>query len=357
MTKPTGLYVDNGRVITTHSMLQTFLQCPNKARYKYAERLKKRVLTERDLPLTRGTWFHALLEDHYVGKDWRVMHAAKTAKYEQLMDVERDSLGDLPAECARLMKSYLWHYGADREDPYHGWEMLDTELTLECEWPDGEGIYRCRLDLMMQDQFGLWIVDHKTNKRLPSMSFRQRDAASALYIWAAWQNGLHVNGFMWNYVKTKPPTKPELVYVGKPNERLSTRNIDTDYPTMHRAITEYGLVHADYKTQLLALKRDRWRDGAPQSSPFFRRDILEKDADMVARVVGAAMRTRDRMHTYEWAETDSVERVASMMCDWCDFNQLCETELFGGDGNRLRRQLYRVGDPLDYYQDDRVRTD
>ena len=357
MSKPSGLYIDNGQVISTHSMLKCFGRCPKQAQYKYAERLKKRLLTARDKPLRRGTWFHELLELYYSGGDWKAHHRAMTAKYNQLFDEEKESLGDLPNELLQMMRSYLWHYGANKDDPMHGWEVVDTELTLECPWPDDRGVYRCRIDILFRDQYGLWIGDHKTHKNLPDMNFRLLDHASALYIWCARMNGLDVRGFVWNYVRTKPPTKPQLVDV-KRSPRLSTKPIDTDYPTMALAIKEYGLDPTPYRRQLTHLKSQRWQPGKPQTSPFYRRDTLEKDDAMVARVVAASMRTRDRMHSYDWSDSDSVERVVDRSCGWmCDYTTLCETELFGGNAAQIRRQQFRVGDPLDYYQDNKDLND
>jgi hypothetical protein len=350
-----ALYVDEqGRQITTHSMLKSFGRCPNQARYKYSERLKPKRISARALPLKRGTWFHRLLELYYRGEDWRAEHATMNEQFAALFDEEKDALGDLPDECLRLMRSYLWHYGADKSDPMHGWKVHDTEVTLECPWPDGEGIYRCRLDILAEDEYGLFVGDHKTHKTLPSHTTRLLDAASALYIWCARENGLDVTRFVWNYVRTKAPTVPRMVYVGTKREGLSSKAIDTDYPTMARAIKDYGIEKTDQwdRAQLRALKAQRWTPGMVQTSPFFRRSTLEKDDDMLARVVAAAMRTRDRMHSYDFTAIESIERVSDRSCDWmCDYRELCEVELFTGEAGRLRRQNFRVGDPLDYYQD------
>lgn len=350
-----GIYIDEqGRQITTHSMLKTFSRCPNQARYKYAERLKKRLMNAHDKPLHRGTWFHELLEAKYSGRDWRAHHKALTAKFNGLFDEEKEALGDLPVELKLLMRSYDWHYGADKSDPYHGWEVIGTEMTFECPWPDSKGrkIYRCRVDMLIRDEFGdYWIVDHKTHKRLPNMSFRLLDAASPLYIWCVRENGYDVKGFIWNYVKVKAPTVPKLVDQ-KRTPRLSRTAIETDYPTFLRALKEYDLDLNEHRGQLKLLRSQRFERDAVQSSPFFRRDTLEKDDAMIARVLAASMKTRDRMHGYEWDATDAVERTVDRSCEyWCAFTDLCTTELLGGDSERLRRQLYRVGDPLEYYQD------
>lgn len=358
-----ALYVQDGRRITTHSMLKSFLTCPKSAQYKYAERLKTRKATSRDQPLKRGTWVHELLETHYNGDDWRVKHAENTKKFNMLMDDEREDLGDLPSEAARLMRAYLWHYGANRDDPMHGWEVLGTEVTFDAVWPDSEDgldIYRCRVDMLVRDQFGLLIVDHKTHKNIPSLTFRLLDAASPLYIWAARENGHDVRGFLWNYIRVKAPSSPEMVYVGKKNERLSTRVIDTDWPTYARAIKGYGLDHTaePYRTKLRQLKAVRWQEGMPQTSPFFRRDILEKDDEMIARTVATAMKTRDRMHA-DYDDYDIVERVSSRSCDWCSYRPLCETEHLGNtmSANLIRRKSFRTGDPLSYYQDEKERNE
>lgn len=352
-----AIYEDGGKRVTTHSMLKAYLSCPKQAQYKYAERLKSKVLTRRDQPLRRGTWVHELLQAYYEGGDWRAVHAANTAKFNRLMDAEKEELGDLPTECLRLFKSYLWHYGANKDDPFHGWDVLGVEQTFEAVWPDSEDgldIYRCRVDLLVRDQYGLLIVDHKTHNTLPSHTFRTLDAASPLYIWAARESGYDVRGFEWNYIRIKVPTTPKMVYVGTKRERLSEAILDTDYPTYVRAIKSYGLdPYAEpHFSKAKQLYRQRWKEGSPQTSQFFKRDILEKDDEMVARVIATAMRTRDRMHD-DFDDYDVTERNMGRHCDWCSFSQLCTVEMYGGLGDQIRRRQFRVGDPLSYYNDSR----
>lgn len=357
-----ALYLDNGKRVTTHSMLKSYLSCPKNAQYKYAERLKPRMVTRRDQPLKRGTWMHELLEVHYQGKSWRERHTELTNKFNQLMDEEREALGDLPTECAQLMKSYLWHYGANKEDPMHGWKIIDTEVTFEAVWPDsedGNDIYRCRLDLLVEDQWGLLVVDHKNHKSLPDHTTRTLDAASPLYIWAARENGYDVRGFMWNYLRTKAPSVPKMVYQGTARERLSQSAIDTDYLTYATAIRGYEKSHGlDWRSdagvvqRMRSLRSQRWQPGAPQLSPFFRRETLEKDPEMVIKAVARAMRTRDRMHS-DFADFSITELNTGRACSWCSYRDLCTTEEFGGHADVVRRKQFRVGDPLDYYQDQR----
>jgi hypothetical protein len=364
MTEPVWLpfnelYNIEGQQICTHSMIKTMRRCPNMARYKYLERLKPRVSSQ---PLERGKWMHALFEAYYKGENWKTKHKELTRKYNELFDEEKEMLGDLPTECLRLMQSYLWHYGGTA-DQMHGWEIIAVEAVVECMFPDGT-IYRGKVDMVVRDQYGVWIVDHKTHKTLPDFSFRLLDVQSGLYLWALLNGFLIVNdepmsikvdGFIWNYVRTKAPVVPQLAYANDPaRRRLSKRRVETDYPTMRRAITDYDLDPEDYRPQLMALKRDRWTPDATQTSPFFRREMLNKADPMLARIADEAFHTAQRMESYDF---DRAERVVDRSCKFaCSYNRLCMTELFGGNADQVRRQGFRVGNPHDYAYDDEPKS-
>jgi len=338
-TNTLPLYVDDGKVITTHSMIKTFRRCPKQAQYKYVDRLKPKVAS---LPLERGTWIHALLEAKYSGASWEEKHAALTTKFNDLFDEEKESLGDLPRECDRIMKAYLWHYKE------HDWRVHEVEFILETEFPDGS-IYRGKIDLLVEDQYGLWIVDHKSHKVLPNIGFRLLDAQSALYIWAAWKNKIPVQGHIWNYIRTKAPTIPYLL---KSGDRLSRKSVDTDYVTYLNALKKYRLNLEHYRREILRLKHMQYRHGEMQTSPFFRRDVLEKDPRMIKQVAQEAYHTAQRMHSYPWDIPQKIERVPDRSCGFgCSYTDICTTELFTGSADHLRRKKYTQGDPLDYYYD------
>lgn len=350
--------LDTGAGIATHSMLKTFRRCPKQAQYKYIMRLKPKRLGK---PLRRGTWAHRLLEvyskylvEHSVKKqrDPKIQAAAieamweehqlLSAKFNEYFDEEKDELGDLPTEIARMMRSYFWHYAAET------WVVHEVEFLLETAFPDGT-VYRGKIDLLIENQFGLWIVDHKTHKTLPNLDFRLLDAQSALYIWAAIRNKIPVEGHIWNYVRWKPPTIPGLL---KDGSRLYARDIETDYPTLLKAIKGYGLNPRDYKHWLIRLRNQRYTPGEMQLSPFFRRDFLEKSPTLLRQVAQEGYHTAKRMNSYPFDRDGFVERVPDRSCTFsCSYTDICATELFGGNIQPLLKN-YTVGDPLDYYYDD-----
>lgn len=346
-----GLYFDpnaddgRGARISTHSMLKTFRRCPKQAEFKYVHRLKPKRLGS---PLKRGTWVHALLEAHGKGEDWRKVHDHYTRQFNQLFDEEKDYYGDMPTEILRVFKSYLWHY---KDDP---WEYIDNEFQLEAKLPDGT-IYRGKVDALIRNQFGLWLVDHKTHKTLPDLNFRLLDAQSALYLWAARENGLEVNGFIWNYIRWKAPSVPKLV---DKNRRISDSPCDTDYPTFVAALKRYKEQYPEFQIRdkdrqtAARLKAERYEFGKPQVSSFFRRDVLEKTDDMIERVLQGNYTTSLRMHSYDFSNPDAVERVVDRGCTFsCSYTDICTAELMGANTRPLLRQNYIVGDPNDYYND------
>jgi hypothetical protein len=346
-----GLYWDpkanngQGARISTHSMLKTFRRCPKQAEFKYVHRLKPKRLGS---PLKRGTWVHALLEAHSKGQDWRKVHDHYTKLFNEMFDEEKDYYGDMPREIMTIFKSYLWHY---KNDP---WEYLDAEFQLEATLPDGT-VYRGKVDALIRNQFGLWLVDHKTHKTLPRLDFRLLDSQSALYLWAAQENGLKVNGFIWNYIRWKAPSTPKLLVKG---DRISDSPCDTDYPTFVRALKKYknenpGFVIRDKDRQKAAfLKSQQYEFGKLQTSDFFRRDVLEKSPDMIERVLQGNYTTSLRMHDYDFDNPDQVERVVERSCEFsCSYTDICTTELVTGDASRLMKQNYIQGDPNDYYND------
>lgn len=347
---PTGLYWDpkanegQGAQISTHSMLKTFRTCPKQAEYKYVHRLKPKKL---GTPLKRGTWWHSLLEADGRGEDWREVHEQYSKQFALLFDEEKDYYGDMPTELKTMMLAYKWHYKND------DWEYIDNEFQLEATLPDGT-VYRGKVDALIRNAFGLWLVDHKSHKTLPDSNFRLLDAQSALYLWAAQENGLEVNGFIWNYARWKTPTVPQLL---KDGTRFSKSATDYDYPTYVRAIkaakatSDKFIVTEDMRAEAARLKRQQYVWGQPQTSNFFRRDVLEKDQDMLERVVQGNYTTSLRMHSYDFSNPDYVERNVSRGCTFqCSYTDICTAELMGANVKPLLKN-YTTGDPNDYYND------
>lgn len=354
------LYVaDDGTTpVTTQSMIKTFRQCPREAYYKYHLRLKPKYA---NLPLTRGKWIHSCLEEHYKGGDWRKVHKALTLQFSNFFDEEKEKLGDLPREIELLLASYFWHYN-DPAVAGTDWTVLEVEKLVEAKMPNGH-LFRGKVDMIIENEFGFWIVDHKTHKRLPNWEYRMLDEQSTLYTWAAREMGIPVQGFIWNYLTTTGfPKYPML----KDNSSFYAKawTAESSYVALTRALKAAKAEHgSDFlptkelkdkaRARLAELKRDRWQgpDVLP-TSPYFRRDVLEKDDELIERTLKSVMRTSDTMHAYDFSDPDYVERdVKSCEGFFCSFKDLSMSDLAFGESEMLIKRGYRRSDPLAYHGD------
>lgn len=333
--------------IITNSLLKTFRRCPRATLYKHTDLLAPRQISK---PLRRGTWMHALLEAFYHPDNqhrpdaWKVIHRHYSAKFSELFDEEKDSLGNLPDELRRLMISYLWHYRKDK-----GWKVHEVEKIIQVPILNGKAIYQGKVDMLIEDDYGLWVVDHKTMKQIPSHTQRSLDVQSVLYIWACRELGIPISGFIWNYVRTEA-AKPLRFNL---NGALSKRQGLTDYPHARRSILAAGQDLEDHAELLNSLYKMRYNPDNPQQlSPFFERVVWEKSDKMLDQIVAEAMKTSRAYLKYDFHTRDLVERTPDRSCDWCSYRTLCITDLIGGNSDIVRRQNFLVQDPLSYYDSD-----
>lgn len=329
----------------TNSLIKTMLQCPRQAMYKHIDLLGPRL--EKRQPLKRGSWFHELLEAYYKGESVNERHKQLTHEYSKLMDEEKEALGDLPKEMAILFKAYMWHYHKD-----DSWTIHEVEFKLEAELPNGMQ-FQGKSDMLIEDEFGLWVVDHKTHKVLPSIDFRLRDSQKTLYIWACRQNDIPVRGFIWNYIVPKSPAPIKFTKAGQPYKRQGM----TDYPTALKSIKAAGKDPDEYAYILDPLLRMRYdpHSDIPQASPMFRRDVLEIDEGMIERSLKGYCHTAERFRDYNFEDRDAVERNPSRGCDWCSYRSLCNAELMGTNVDNVRRQEFKKVDPFAYYEEEKNR--
>lgn len=350
---------ETGKPITTQSMIKTFRASPREAYYKYVLRLKPKSVSK---PLRRGTWLHALIEAYYTpGMDYEKVHEAYVSEFRKLFDEERMELGDMPTEIMQLFQSYIWHYG-DPEYKDYSWTVHDTELKLTAEMPNGH-LFRGVVDAVVEDEFGLWLVDHKTHKRLPDWNFRMMDEQSAMYIWAARENDIPVHGFIWNYLTTEAISTPKVLKSGKTFYAKDFNSVNTDYPTFARAVKQAMKDYPDtflkepeekqrVKERLAQLKAMRWSPDNQNGSPYFRRDVIEKTEGQIQRVLKPFMRTSERMHGYDWSDPEAIEDSSDFVKGFtCNYRDLHISDLVSGDSSMLQRQNYIADeDPLSYQE-------
>lgn len=315
-------------IVISNSKAKTYRRCPKLYEWKYVRKLSPR---KKAIQLERGTWLHDLLMHHYDGHNWRQRHDELTREFNQVPVEITEELGDLPAECQRIMESYIarWH----EED--RGFITVDSELDEVLPLPNGDS-FRFIIDLVVEERGrGLWLVDHKTVGKFMDPDFMMLDAQLARYFWAAEKMGYKpLLGVMFNELITKAPTQPQLLKSGALSKRM---NIVCDSGTYYQAIIDNGLDPEDYTDilQHLAARDDR----------FFRRTRLPRDRKLTKQLMFELVMTCEEIKTAE--RRGWFPRSPDKSCTYCDFLTPCQIELFGGDADQVLKFNYesrRKGD-------------
>lgn len=305
-------------------------RCQKKFEFKYVMGLEAK---SKSRGLEMGSWMHVLLEEHYNGRDWRVKHKLMSVEFYNLFEEEREELGDLPTDCARLMRSYLRYWKEEDEQ----FKVIDTELDEVVTLPNGLE-FRMIIDMIVEDlRTGLlWPYDHKNRKNFASNDTMLIDPQLTNYY-----SGLEILGYeplggvVYNELRTKAPTVPQILTGKGPRQgQLSKAKIDTDVYTYYRAIKDNGLKVADYADILRQLAR-------AEEERFFRRVKLPKDKTMKRLMMAEAVQTALEIRRKK-AYGEPYVRTNNNQCNWdCDFKTLCIAQLHGGDLKSMIRHGFR----------------
>ena len=306
---------------TSFSELQCFRRCQMKHHYRYIMKLEKKT---KDLPLERGSVLHLCLEAFYKTGEWKPELKKYKKKFNRLFEEERELYGDLPAEVFRIMRGYCNYHKNDRK-----WKVLGVEVPFKVRLPNSRVVLEGYIDLCVEEKTGIWVVEHKTHKDIPSHDYRMMDVQPTLYYYVAEQHfgSDVVMGCIYNYLRTKPPTVPKLLKSGK----LSKAKIDTDRATYLAAIKKHGLDRDDYEE---VLSRLSYRN-------YFRRERIPKPEGLVRKVIGEAIITGHLIEPFKQGRLLPA-RTFIKSCLWdCEFLPLCYASLHGHDVGFLIKNEYR----------------
>ena len=189
------------------------------------------------------------------------------------------------------------------------------------------------IDLVTKDRKGdHWLWEHKTTTNVPNDGHRFRDLQTT---WAAAvleeATGIRVAGVIWNYIRTKEPTVPELLKNGSLSRRS---NIDTTWPVYLNAIRDAGLSVEDYydMRDLLAGRDTSVFFPRYQVNLYAQESVLL--GDFIRSAKEAASATRRNVQPIR-----SIDRH----CDFCSYQKLCSAVIANGHGadEELKPLLFR----------------
>ena len=313
--------------------MKAFTRCMKAFDYKYRQRLQSKTSS---LPLTRGNWIHAMLDEYYQTGDWTKTEKKLRQTYPPVGDDEIGSeFSELPDLCDGIMNHYAEYYGEeDLED-------IQTEITLTAPGTEDFWFIKGKLDMVFTQDKIRRGRDHKTG-RITDGSVRLMDTQLYIYDVLGEANDLGIKIWDYNYIVPRIPTDPEPLIRGGLSKR---KNIRATYTSYLRAVLAAEEDPNEYADILRFLQT--------KPNQFFLREEVHRakvvSTDILLGISSLVHEVKRRDKADEFPRTGMYRPQDT--CKSCEFLHLCITDLHGGDRDQviqdhfdIRANQYEGGD-------------
>lgn len=309
----------------SQSKVKTWRRCRRAYHNKYVLGLKRRRVKR---PFKFGNIIHSMLEAHANGDDpFDVLNTIALEEHK-LFAAEKEMYGDIIEDIGIIMRNYFDYWGEDSIYMLRkGRQCAEHEFNIEIQ----KGlVFTGKIDAVGKTPDKLkWLIEHKSFKKLPTEETRWRNLQSAVYFRAIeilgwWDN---ISGVCWDYTKSKPPSKPQLLKSGK----LSEKSIDTLPAVVMSTIREHRLNPKNYKKLLT--------DAENNQKNYFLRIFTPLNKSVVDKVFSGFVETAKELYQDHGTKFD---QNIDLHCSYCDYEPLCRAELTNSDVEFVKEREYYI---------------
>lgn len=303
------------------SKIKTYRECPRKYYHRHVQNLETRV---KAAPLSQGDYLHKLIENFYKRekKAISIIKDYSDVVKDTLFEDEESRIMSAP-DMLRIYKRYKQAYAHELK-----YENLGTELKLVIPAVDlfkkrlivkNDTLFVCKIDLVLIINKGIVLFDHKFVRSVPGESMRMMDIQSTIYsvVYDLLNKGTSKK-FIFNYIRSKPPTIPEVLKAGGLTRR---KNLDSTADVYLEAIKENNLRKKDYLEEIDRLKGNEtkfMRRVEVKKSPTLVENLLDTTAEAVNNII--------KSHKDEHYPMNITRN-----CEQCEFKDVCALTLMGYD--------------------------
>jgi hypothetical protein len=330
--QPAPKYDDNkpGEFRVSQSKVKVWRRCHQAYHNRYVLKLKKKV---KPRALQFGTIVHQMLEADAEGDDPFAVLKKIEKDNAKLFRVEREMYGEIIDDARQIMTEYF-DYWPEKDMRFERRNGKSGEHEFEIELSPGV-IWVGKIDAIGKTPNKLrWAVEHKTFSRKPNEDERWRNLQSSTYLTAIRMLGWgDVDGMCWDYIRSKPPTRPGVLQ----NGNLSEKNIDTLPITVRETIKAMGLKPTNYKGLISRAEE--------QLAVWFQRIHTPVNDDVVNAVFADfEFSIHEMMDGHGKCKDKNIDRH----CGWCDYEKICRAELLGDDVEYVIQKEYDIGTKDEY---------
>lgn len=311
----------------SYSDILTAQRCMKKFEYAAVRKLQRKA---RAVNLTLGSLFHNLMMARFLQWDDEQIDAIYQEAMKYRLDDEIVSVGDLMDQADDMIERYFAHWDDD-------WEILHVEETFTAT-VDGVEI-SFTPDLIIRDNTGVWIVDHKTASSLPTGELPVGDLQAFLYSAVVREIYPDFRGFIFNKIRKKIPTQPRLTKTGE-TRVADIGRIDTTFELLRDFILAEAPHLMDDPTHQRRLAELKDNDR------FFWREyviVTPEQADQILTETVFMTGQIDRAIAEQVFPRTFLPYSGAQACEKCPFRELCIAELRGYDTTRVM-DLYEERD-------------
>lgn len=309
--------------ILSVSKIKCWKSCRQKYYYKYVQKIRPKRQAK---PFYIGTVIHEAMEKYLANEDVNEVIEKYTKEFNELDGLSQEFYGfDFPELISGLILGYRNYWGPQDE------QLIVHDIELQFGYDEPLELLpnlfvRGRIDAIIENERGMWIMEHKTCRAIPDDDFRFTDIQTSLYQLVLQKLGYeNIKGSCYDYIRKKLPAVPEILSRGGLSKR---KNIDTTYEVYLQAIKDNNEDPRDYEDILETLKQ--------KPNTFFRRAWVSKpNVLMVSLAVDSQNVAEDIV-----MNSDKPFRTFGMECKNCDYRALCESELMNYDTEFLMRNQY-----------------
>ena len=305
----------------SQSKVNVFRKCLYAYHLRYVLGLRR---TRKARPLQFGSLVHTMLEADADGANpFKALDNA--VKGQKLFASEREELLEIAHDARIIMRDYFDYWeDAPRKDQFIPTKRKGKNAEHQIFVEIAKGIeLEVKLDALGTTGDGKRVLlENKTFRQLPSDDHRWRNLQSNIYKHVLDIEKIPVDGMMWNYIRSKPPTMPQLLKDGS----VSKKRLDT----LPAAVEEFFRRKKE-KPDVRMLK------AAESNRPnYFIRQLTTFRKQTVKCLVDDFIETAKVMASGLHGKAKTIDRH----CDYCEFESICRAELTGADAKFVIKKEY-----------------
>lgn len=301
----------------SYSQLKKWRHCKSAHHYQYGLKLRSRRIKR---PLDLGNLGHIGLEaDAEMLDPWEEMQKEFDTKMLKVFTAEQEMYREILADANDLVTGYFTHWA---KEPINYLKIGDRHSEHKFEHELAKGVVlKGKVDGVEHEERFMWVVEHKFKKAFPDEEERWRDLQSALYAEAFKREySLKIGGVLWDYIRSKSPSRPTL----KKDGSVSERALDTLPHVYIEECRKLGVKPS--KTMILSL-----REKYPSWYKRIRSPLMPNVSTLLIEQF---------VETARQVSVEADEMNISYQCRQCSYQALCRARLMRLDFEEVAKNEF-----------------